>query len=367
MAMKHVLWGLVAAACLSTATGLQAEDVYGLAKGAPDLKSAGPIAFGPNGILFVGDSKGAALFAIQTGDDVGNPSEVSLNIADLPAQLAKVLGVDAGAIEVTDLAVNPLSGHAYLSVHVGASPALVRIDRNEKVAKVDLQSIAFAKVELPDAPADEVVGEGRRRRNLRGETITDLAYADGHVLISGLRDGETRSAVRSLKFPFNDADAGAGLEIYHAAHGRVEDYAPIRTFIPFTIDGEPNVLAGFVCTPLVRFPLKQIQEGTKIQGTTVAELGNRNRPLDMIAYKKGGQDFLLLANSARGVMKISTENIGRQEGLTEPVRGGGTAGQTYDTIDSLNGTVQLDRLNDEHALVLIQTSSTLDLQTVPLP
>ncbi|CAK9047274.1 Uncharacterized protein SCF082_LOCUS26505, partial [Durusdinium trenchii] len=298
MAMKHVLWGLVAAACLSTATGLQAEDVYGLAKGAPDLKSAGPMAFGPNGILFVGDSKGAALFAIQTGDDVGNPSEVSLNITDLPAKLAKVLRAKAGEIEVTDLAVNPLSGHAYLSVHV--------------------------------------VGEGRRRRNLRGETITDLAYADGHVLISGLREGETRSAVRSLKFPFQDADEGAGLEIYHAAHGRVEDYSPIRTFIPFTIDGEPNVLAGFVCTPLVRFPLKQIQEGTKIQGTTVAELGNRNRPLDMIAYKKGGQDFLLLANSARGVMKISTENIGRQDGLTEQVRFGGTAGQTYETIDSLN-------------------------------
>ncbi len=51
-----------------------------------------------------------------------------------------------------------------------------------------------------------------------------------------------------------------------------------------------------------------------MKGTTVAELGNRNRPLDMIAYKKDGKDFLLLTNSARGVMKVSTDDLEREEG-----------------------------------------------------
>ena len=45
------------------------------------------------------------------------------------------------------------------------------------------------------------------------------------------------------------------------------------------------------------------------KGKTIAELGNRNKPLDMISYKKEGKDYLLMANSSRGVMKISTENI----------------------------------------------------------
>ncbi len=34
-----------------------------LKEGAPDLKSADRLAFGPDGVLFVGDTKGAAIFA----------------------------------------------------------------------------------------------------------------------------------------------------------------------------------------------------------------------------------------------------------------------------------------------------------------
>ena len=40
----------------------------GMTTGTPDIKSAGPLAFGPDGILFVGDPKGAAIFAIDTQD-----------------------------------------------------------------------------------------------------------------------------------------------------------------------------------------------------------------------------------------------------------------------------------------------------------
>src|SRR6516225_9541241 len=48
------------------AGSLQAADKNnGLTKGTPDLKSAGALAFGPDGILFVGDSRGGAVFAID--------------------------------------------------------------------------------------------------------------------------------------------------------------------------------------------------------------------------------------------------------------------------------------------------------------
>ena len=61
-----------------------------------------------------------------------------------------------------------------------------------------------------------------------------------------------------------------------------------------------------------------------------------------------------MANSARGVMKISTENLDENSGLTEPVKGGGVAGQPYETIDSMQGVVQLDKQDDQHALVVIE-------------
>jgi len=87
--------------------------------------------------------------------------------------------------------------------------------------------------------------------------LTDLAFINGKLLIAGLSNKEMASTVRELNFPFADADEGTSLEIYHAAHNKVESNAPVQTFVPFTIDGEPSVLAGFTCTPLVKFPIKR--------------------------------------------------------------------------------------------------------------
>ena len=204
--------------------------------------------------------------------------------------------------------------------------------------------------------------------NARDDSITDLAYAEGKVFVSGLAAGTSPSSVHQLPFPFADGLTGTRVEIFHGAHGKVENYAAIRTFVPMNINGEPSLLAGFVCTPLVRFPINDMKSSEKTRGTTVAELGNRNKPLDMIAYQKDGKSFLLMSNSARGVMKISTDNIARTEGITEPVPDGRTAGQNYETIKELDGVVQLDRLNDDNIVVIVQASNgTQDLKTVPLP
>jgi hypothetical protein len=98
----------------------------------------------------------------------------------------------------------------------------------------------------------------------------------------------------------------------------------------------------------------------------VAELGNRNQPLDIIAYQKDGKNFLLLANAVRGVMKISTEDLLTSEGITQPVHGG-TAGQPYETVKDWKGVTQLDQLDDTNAIVLIEQNGKADLRTLPLP
>ena len=41
---------------------------YGLEVGTPGIKSVGPLAFGPDGILFLADNVGATIFAIAVGD-----------------------------------------------------------------------------------------------------------------------------------------------------------------------------------------------------------------------------------------------------------------------------------------------------------
>src|SRR5262249_43361847 len=133
------------------------------------------------------------------------------------------------------------------------------------------------------------------------------------------------------------------------------------------IKGQAHLLAAYTCTPLVKFPVEQLKPGEKIKGTTIAELGNRNVPLDMVVYSKGGKDFILMANNARGVMKITTENIDKIEAITKnPATL--TAGLTYETIESLKGVQQLAKLDNERAVALVRSAEgKLDLQTIDLP
>ena len=358
--MRRFIYGCL---CVSLLASSSFAAEWGMKTGDPGLQSAGALAFGPEGVLFVGDTKSASVVAIDTGDRSGAPNEVDVHVKQVDKAIAASLGTES--VTINDLAVNPASGIAYLSVTAGDQAAIVRLLPNGEVEAMPTKSVDYSKVTLPNAPADKVVGQGRRQRNFRNESITDLAFSEGKVLVSGVA-GQGEANVRELVFPFLEADKGVNVEIYHGAHGRYENTASVKTFIPFKINGEPHLLAGFQCTPLVKFPLKEFKAGESVRGTTLAELGNRNRPLDMIVYKQDGKDFLLLTNTARGVMKISTEDIERSEGITERI--GGTAGQAYETIESLKNVEQMDRLNDAHALVIVKNDDgSMDVHTIDLP
>ncbi len=349
------------------ASTTHAADIRGLEKGTPEMKSATHLAFGPEDILFVGDAKAATIFAIATGDTEGDAIKASINIENLPKAIGDLL--HAAKVEINDLAVNPRTGSAFVAVTADDKAAVVKIDGGGKITPLPLNEVSFAKAVLSNAPEDKVSGEGRRKMNRRLESITDIAYFENKVLVSGLSTKESPSTVRELNFPFSESDKGMGIEIYHAAHGKSEDGSAMRTFVPIMIDGEPNILGAYVCTPLVRIPVKELEaSGGKLKATTVAELGNMNRPLDMISYEKDGASYLLLSNSARGVMKISTAGLKENKGLTEPVRGGGVAGQGFEKVESMAGVIQMDKLNDHSALILVQSENgPQNLKTMALP
>jgi hypothetical protein len=359
--------GLALAVIALVATGQAADLAASLKSGNAELKSAGPLAFAPEGILLVGDAIGAAVFAIGTGDTSGDPEKVKLDVPSLDEKVAAALGTKANDILINDLAINPASGNAYLSVSRGrgpsATPVIIRIDGTGKISEVSFKNVPFAKADLPNPPAPG--GGTGKKGGGRGEAITDLAYIDGRVVVAGLSNEEFASNLRSIPFPFQTADKGTSVEIYHGAHGAFETRSPVRTFAIYQIAKEPHVLAAYTCTPLVKFPLAELKPGQKVRGTTVAELGNRNRPLDMVIYQDGGKDFVLLANSSRGVMKISTDNLERTEGITTRIKE--KSGQTYDTIAELKGVEQLDRLNKGNAVIITRAEGKMDLKTIALP
>lgn len=361
--MKTTVYFL-AAALTCSATTFAAD--FGLKPGNPDVKSANSLAFGPADVLFIGDTKSATVFAISTGDTAADAGNSTVEAHNLGVNLSDMF---SGPTTINDLVVNPATGSVFIACDTKGRPSIVKItEGGRKMQGINLDNVAYSSAVLADAPEDKITGEGRRQRNNRDDAITDLAFFEGKLLISGLKAVGSPSSVRELDFPFAESDKGIGVQIYHAAHGKEEDYSAMRTFVPLMIDGKPNLLGAYICTPLVKFPLEALESTEeKVTATTVAELGNRNKPLDMISYEKDGAEFLLLSNSARGVMKISTAGLTENKGLTEPVKGGGTAGQGFDNVESMNGVLQMDKLNDTHAVVLIDDNGSLNLKTVALP
>jgi hypothetical protein len=338
----------------------------GLKTGKAELKSAGPLAFGPDGILFVGDSAGAAIFALDTGDRTKAKSTSTVEIKGLNHKIASMLGTTPDQISIKDVVVNPLSRKPYISVSRGtgpqAMPVILRAEPDGKLTELALDRIAHSSASLPDAP--DAAAKDNRGQSRRLEAITDLAFVDGKVLIAGLSNEEFASTLRAVPFPFRDASKGASIEIFHGAHGRFETNAPVRTFVPFEIARQQHILAAYTCTPLVKIPVSELKPGNKVKGTTIAELGNRNRPIDMIVYRKDGQDYILMANSSRGVMKLSAKNLEGYEPITAQTD---IRGVPYETIASLKGVQQLDKLDDANALMLFDDAGSLDLRAVPLP
>jgi hypothetical protein len=281
-------------------------------------------------------------------------------VKGIDAKVAAMLGIPAADLLINDMAVNPASGNVYLSVSRGrgatATPVIVRVDGAGALSEVKLSDAKFSKATLENIHASG---------NNRNQSITDISFVDGKVLIAGLSNEEFASKLRSVAFPFTKADRGASVEIYHGAHGAVETRSPVRTFATIQVNGKTNVLAAYTCTPLVLFPVDDLKDGTKVTGKTIAELGNGNQPLDIITYQKDGKEFLLLSNTRRGVMKIGTEQIPSVTPINQKIDS--TAGTKFETIVDLENVAQLDKLNNETAVLLVTANGSSELKTIALP
>ena len=64
---------------------------HGMMMGTVDIKQAGPLTFGPQGLLFVADPAGAAIFAIETKDTAKAPVSAKLSVEGIDAKVAALL------------------------------------------------------------------------------------------------------------------------------------------------------------------------------------------------------------------------------------------------------------------------------------
>ena len=311
----------------------------GLQRGRVDLRSAGPITFGPAGILFLADNAAATVFAVDVADPGPAGGAEPFDLADVDARVGSFLGCEPGDVVIKDMAVHPLSHNVYLSVQRGhgeaAQPVLVRISRLDgAIADVPLDDVPFAAAAIGDAPAEDderldiTLPLGDEGEEVQFATMNDPpgAAADPHRDrhrhgLRGRGAARRRAVERGVLLqaaahpvPLQRRGTGSSLEIFHVSHGKWETAAPIRAFVPY--DDGASILASYTCTPVVHFPLADLTDGAKAVGRTVAELGAVNQPLDMVSFVQDGEEYLLVANSAHGLVKIACRDIDNQPPLT---------------------------------------------------
>jgi hypothetical protein len=322
---------------------------YGFTNGTPQIKSITALTFGPTGVLFIGDSQNAEVFALDT-KDTKKMAAKTYELHNIDAKVAEALGTTKENITITDMAVNPVSKKLYIAVKsADGTPVLLSMTAENDIKPVSLKDVNFSAVELNNAPSADA--KDRRGGSLRISSISDIGFADGKLMVSGLCNKEFSSSFRSISFPFTGKQEDEStLEMYHTSHGRYETTSPIRTFTTAEIDGKKYMVASYTCTPLVLFPMDELKPGAHVKGRTIAEMGNQNTPSDMIWLKETDQNYLVMANTNRPAVKVGYNDIKSFQGsLTQPMP---TFGGTNFTKLPYEKVLQLDKLDDNRAVVI---------------
>ena len=342
-------------------------------KGNPDLKSVGKITFGPGGLLVVADPAKATITVIDT-HDLGPLKKLEKKIPKIDLAVAASLGVKPEQITIADMAVNSESGKVYLSVirKTDGQPAILVIDAMGKVKNFDLSEVDYIQVALPG-------GKNSKIRN-----ITGVALASDRLLAAAQSNEEFTNKIYSIPLPLTHGTSADiySAETYHVAHRRWETKAPIQSFVPYSNKGKNYIVGAFACTPIAKFPLDELQSGSKVKGTSIVELGSGNRPLDMLTYESDGKEWLLTntfrfhwKKSMYGPSKwwgvrVNMDYLDAEATNEEAVRRNVKQKQGPDGIeivDQLSGAVHIDKLQKKEIVVLRDNEGHLDLEIAELP
>jgi hypothetical protein len=361
-------WSLIGGSALAMALAVptndrvaDAPDALGMRVGKVTLQSATQITFGPSNALFLADGRAGQLYAL----DLPDTKKAALNgnyilMTDLDEKVAGLLATTRDKVRFNDMAVHPVSGALYFTVSragaSGSDPALVRVGGPDDVTLVNLGQIRHSQTTVPAMPAtDTTIAYGQPKWTY---SITDLDVVDGEIWVSGMSNEQFGSSLRRVGFPFGQKAGISTVEIYHTAHNKWETAAPITTFMPITLNGVPQVLAGYGCSPLALFNVADLKAGGHRKGKTVAELGGGSRPIDFVRYQREGKEFILIANSNRTLMRMDPAEIAKAKEMTTPVeRAFVSGGVPYLSVASA-GVMQLADLDAERIVVLARDAES---------
>lgn len=116
------------------------------------LKSANVLAFGPDNVLFVGDSTTGTVYAFDTVAGQNDQQSSAYNLKNIDAELASLLRTSTDNIQVKDLAVHPESKEAYIAVsRVRGNryiPEIIIANQSGEFRRLDLAKTKHSKIQL---------------------------------------------------------------------------------------------------------------------------------------------------------------------------------------------------------------------------
>lgn len=338
------------------------------------LSSAGALEFGPANTLFVGDTFGGKVFAVDVSRVISDQSGYALGraetfegrtiIADLKAELGVLMAAPADQITVNDVTVHGASGQIFLSGHRGlgpdAMPFVATVDQGV-LGIVDIAALGQTvhTLKSPAGTTDLEFGQPAQ-----SYAITDIDYHDGEIFVAGVSGESFNSTLRRVTYPFVEGgEAETHIEIWHAVHAQWETRAPIIAQTIAELDGVPTLVAVYACTPLVRIPLADLKDGAEIRGEMIGELGYGNSPLDILQFSNpfDGSQNVLVTHSHRTANQIPLPAIASAEPM--PVEVGnnfGPDGLTGFPVPA-TGIQHMAMINDSWAITVRPDPSNTDV------
>ena len=355
------------------------------------LKSLGVLAFSEEGVLFAGDNISGVIHAIDLTTESRKTNKFEINVYNIDAQIAAILGTTQSDVQLHDLAVHPKSGEVYLSVTRGhgldALPALVKVDVENQLYNIDLSTLEITTQvlhNLPDhdrrvvlrgtgsAPTEKEIAKSKR--SLRTLSIVAMEYHKGELFVSGISNEEFCSVLRRIPYPFTGKESISNIEMYHIVHDNYESRAPIRSMLVKHIDGIDQLVAAYTCSPLVLIPIDELTDGTKVKARTIGDMGN-GQPIDMVPFTVNGEEMLFVTNNSRSPLVIPVSGLQHAKVVTDkdfergakldlhPLMPFGPIGKT---IMFSGASLRIDLLNEAQFISLNRDAEmgSLDLETV---
>ena len=357
-----------------------------------NIKSLGTMVFNNEGILFVGDNISGSILAFDFRSEKQKKKDFEINIYNIDAQIAAVLGTAQGSVYVNDIAVHPKSGEVYLSVTRGygldALPAMLKVNGENQLFVIDLSQVKVTSQSLTKVPnSEDKIGlrgtagssptpkeVAKSQRSLRTLAIVAMEYHNGELFVAGISNEEFCSVLRRIPYPFDGTESISNIEMYHIVHDNYESRAPIRSMAVKTIDGKDQLVAAYTCSPLVIIPLEDLKDGTKVKAKTVGDMGN-GQPIDMVPFKMKGEEMLFVTNNSRSPMVIPVKGLNGAKGVTKkdfksgpkldvnPIMPYGPVGKA---VMFTGASLRIDLLNDSKFISLNRDFETGNLDLISL-